>query len=173
MHGISATASHARETAPPMFSTPAISRAGSSRAPGSAWQTRAVCCRRIFSYSVAPNGQIASQTIGATFHSTIPRPLRRRPSTNFQKQAYRYKHENVDGKCYAYLGLGSNMGDRIAMIEQACREMEAGGRIKVLRTSNLWETSAMYVLDQPNFINGVCKVKWIDSSRVRSINRNR
>jgi 2-amino-4-hydroxy-6-hydroxymethyldihydropteridine diphosphokinase/dihydropteroate synthase len=30
--------------------------------------------------------------------------------------------------------------------------------INVLRTSSLWETEPMYVLDQNNFLNGVCEV---------------
>ena len=50
------------------------------------------------------------------------------------------------------------MGDRVAMIEQACKEMEAGGNIKVVRTSSLWETKAMYVVDQDMFVNGACEV---------------
>ena len=59
----------------------------------------------------------------------------------------------------AYVALGSNMGDRVAMIEQACKEMEASGKIKVLRTSSLWETKAMYVVDQDMFVNGACEVR--------------
>lgn len=57
----------------------------------------------------------------------------------------------------AYVALGSNMGDRIAMIEHACNELSSRG-IKVKRTSSLWETKPMYVLDQGNFVNGVCEV---------------
>ncbi|KZM28256.1 2-amino-4-hydroxy-6-hydroxymethyldihydropteridine diphosphokinase [Ascochyta rabiei] len=59
----------------------------------------------------------------------------------------------------AFVALGSNMGDRVAMIEQACREMEAGGKIKVVRTSSLWETKAMYVIDQNMFVNGACEIE--------------
>jgi 2-amino-4-hydroxy-6-hydroxymethyldihydropteridine diphosphokinase/dihydropteroate synthase len=59
----------------------------------------------------------------------------------------------------AYVALGSNMGDRVAMIEKACKEMEASGKIKVLRTSSLWETKAMYVVDQDMFVNGACEVR--------------
>ena len=51
------------------------------------------------------------------------------------------------------------MGDRVAMIEQACKEMEAGGNIKIIRTSSLWETKAMYVVDQDMFVNGACEVR--------------
>jgi 2-amino-4-hydroxy-6-hydroxymethyldihydropteridine diphosphokinase / dihydropteroate synthase len=58
----------------------------------------------------------------------------------------------------AFIALGSNLGDRVAMIEKACNEMEASGVIHILRTSSLWETRAMYVLDQDNFVNGVCEV---------------
>lgn len=57
----------------------------------------------------------------------------------------------------AYVALGSNMDDRVAMIEQACREMDRRG-IRVRRTSSLWETQPMYVLDQGMFVNGVCEV---------------
>jgi len=57
----------------------------------------------------------------------------------------------------AFIALGSNLGDRIGMIERACNEMSSRG-IKIKRTSSLWETEPMYVLDQANFINGVCEV---------------
>ncbi|KAF1843339.1 folic acid synthesis protein-like protein [Cucurbitaria berberidis CBS 394.84] len=59
----------------------------------------------------------------------------------------------------AVIALGSNMGDRVAMIEQACKEMESTGRIKIKRTSSLWETKAMYVLDQDMFVNGACEIE--------------
>lgn len=57
----------------------------------------------------------------------------------------------------AYIALGSNLGDRIAEIERACREMDARG-ITVSRTSSLWETEPMYVTDQDRFVNGACEV---------------
>ena len=57
----------------------------------------------------------------------------------------------------ALVALGSNMGDRVGWIEQACREMDERG-LRVLRTSSLWETEAMYVVDQAPFVNGVCEV---------------
>lgn len=62
------------------------------------------------------------------------------------------------GKHTAYVALGSNLGDRIGMIEKACNEMAARG-ITIKRTSCLWETEPMYVLDQENFINGACEVR--------------
>jgi 2-amino-4-hydroxy-6-hydroxymethyldihydropteridine diphosphokinase/dihydropteroate synthase len=45
------------------------------------------------------------------------------------------------------------------MIEQACKMMEASGQVKILQTSSLYETKAMYVLDQDNFVNGACEVR--------------
>ncbi|KAI4609441.1 uncharacterized protein J4E87_011049 [Alternaria ethzedia] len=51
------------------------------------------------------------------------------------------------------------MGDRVAMIERACREMESSGKIKIVRTGSLWESKAMYVLDQDNFVNGACQIE--------------
>lgn len=79
--------------------------------------------------------------------------------TNFVgKQQIRLFHVTKAMTQRAYIALGSNLGDRIACIEEACRKMEEGGHIKVLRTSSLWETRAMYVLDQNKFVNGVCEV---------------
>lgn len=59
----------------------------------------------------------------------------------------------------AYIALGSNIGDRIAWIERACNEMDRRG-IHVRRTSSLWETEPMYVLEQDRFLNGVCEVRF-------------
>lgn len=67
------------------------------------------------------------------------------------------KEDGLPAKRTAYIALGSNLGDRIAWIEKACNEMDATG-IKVKRTSSLWETEPMYVLDQDRFVNGACEV---------------
>jgi 2-amino-4-hydroxy-6-hydroxymethyldihydropteridine diphosphokinase/dihydropteroate synthase len=58
----------------------------------------------------------------------------------------------------AFIALGSNVGERIEMIEKACLEMDRAG-IKVQRTSSLFETAPMYYLDQEPFMNGVCEVR--------------
>ena len=58
----------------------------------------------------------------------------------------------------AFIALGSNLGDRIEMIEEACRRMSERG-IRIIRTSGLWETEPMYVLDQDRFVNGACEVR--------------
>jgi 2-amino-4-hydroxy-6-hydroxymethyldihydropteridine diphosphokinase/dihydropteroate synthase len=79
-----------------------------------------------------------------------------RPIHSDQRSA-RMKHR-------AFVALGSNLGDRVAMIEQACNEMNRTGKIRLLRTSSLWETKAMYVLDQDKFVNGVCEVHFSPSA---------
>ncbi|KAM7199888.1 folic acid synthesis protein [Naviculisporaceae sp. PSN 640] len=66
--------------------------------------------------------------------------------------------ESAPRKRTAYIALGSNLGDRIGWIEKACNELDARG-IKVKRTSSLWETEPMYVLDQDRFVNGACEVE--------------
>jgi len=67
----------------------------------------------------------------------------------------------------AYVALGSNMGDRIHLIEQACRLLDEHDSIKVLRTSGLWETKAMYVVDQADFLNGACEVGMLTHSNTQ------
>lgn len=59
----------------------------------------------------------------------------------------------------AFVALGSNLGDRFEMIEKACNAMESRGDIQITRTSSLWETRAMYVEDQANFLNGACEIQ--------------
>lgn len=66
-------------------------------------------------------------------------------------------HESVT-RHRAMIALGSNIGDRVRMIEQACEKMSAQG-INVKRTSLLYETAPMYVTDQGAFYNGVCEVR--------------
>ncbi|KAJ5112394.1 hypothetical protein N7532_000439 [Penicillium argentinense] len=68
-------------------------------------------------------------------------------STSDGKQAHR-----------AFIALGSNVGDRVEMIEKACLELDRAN-IRVKRTSSLFETTPMYVLDQGTFINGVCEIE--------------
>ncbi|KAI4808892.1 folic acid synthesis protein [Aureobasidium sp. EXF-8845] len=59
----------------------------------------------------------------------------------------------------AYIALGSNVGDRLDMIEKACLALDQDPDIKVTRTSLLYETEPMYVEDQARFLNGACEVQ--------------
>jgi hypothetical protein len=100
------------------------------------------------------------QTHDASSSSRTPRsPHRLEPSPPLIRKADSNK-EKYAKKHIAVIALGSNMGDRVAMIERACKEMESSGKIKIVRTSSLWESKAMYVVDQDNFVNGACEV-WI------------
>lgn len=84
--------------------------------------------------------------------------LTRVPASPFAHHGAKKAKTDVAGeKKTAYIALGSNMGDRVALIEQACNELTSRG-IKVTRTSSLWETKPMYVLDQDSFVNGACEV---------------
>ena len=63
-----------------------------------------------------------------------------------------------DARGGVFIAIGSNVGNRVEAIEDACREMNDDTDIEVLRTSNLYETEPMYVEDQARFLNGVCEV---------------
>jgi len=56
-----------------------------------------------------------------------------------------------------YLGLGSNLGDRAANIAAALERLPIYG-LRVLATSDLFETEPWGVTDQPRFLNGACTV---------------
>ncbi|EJU01318.1 Dihydropteroate synthase [Dacryopinax primogenitus] len=60
----------------------------------------------------------------------------------------------------AVIALGSNLGDRVANIERSLKLLEAAG-VKVVETSFMYETAAMYVEDQPMFLNAACVVETI------------
>lgn len=66
-----------------------------------------------------------------------------------------------EGRGPTLIALGSNIGDRLACIEDACRALDAEPDIRITRTSSLYETKAMYVEDQAPFLNGVCEVSAI------------
>jgi hypothetical protein len=78
-------------------------------------------------------------------------------------EASTLRQTNAPRTHQAYIALGSNLGDKVGWIEKACNEMSARG-IKVKRTSSLWETVPMYVVDQDVFVNGACEVSDLLSS---------
>jgi dihydroneopterin aldolase/2-amino-4-hydroxy-6-hydroxymethyldihydropteridine diphosphokinase/dihydropteroate synthase len=61
------------------------------------------------------------------------------------------------GKFVAYIGLGTNLGDRLLQIHQALSLLQNKG-IRIIDTSFLYETGPMYVTEQPKFLNGCLKV---------------
>lgn len=70
----------------------------------------------------------------------------------------------------AYVALGSNVGDRLEMIEEACLRMRASENIRVVRTSSLYETKPMYVENQDTFLNGACEVRHL-ATQIQNIQR--
>ncbi|MDE1823043.1 MAG: 2-amino-4-hydroxy-6-hydroxymethyldihydropteridine diphosphokinase [Candidatus Micrarchaeota archaeon] len=57
----------------------------------------------------------------------------------------------------AYIGIGSNVGDRLQNISRAISEMSK--RSRVLAISRVYETKPMYVLRQPRFLNAAVKIR--------------
>lgn len=57
----------------------------------------------------------------------------------------------------AYVGLGANLGDRVATLRQAVVALARLGRVEAV--SRLWETAPMHLTDQPVFLNAVASVE--------------
>ena len=55
----------------------------------------------------------------------------------------------------AYIGLGSNLGDREATLRAAVDELAATPGVEVVAVSTLVDTEPVGYLDQPRFLNGV------------------
>jgi len=56
----------------------------------------------------------------------------------------------------AYVGLGSNLGSRRAMLDQALELL--GERVAVVAVSSLRETDPVGPVEQPWFLNGVARI---------------
>lgn len=56
-----------------------------------------------------------------------------------------------------YIALGSNLGDRLGNFEKALKLLQKEG-LDILDVSGLYESEPMYVAEQPQFLNAVCKV---------------
>jgi 2-amino-4-hydroxy-6-hydroxymethyldihydropteridine diphosphokinase len=59
----------------------------------------------------------------------------------------------------AYLGLGSNLGDRRQHLAEAVRRLHAGPALQVMKVSSVYESSPVGVTAQPDFLNLVAQVK--------------
>jgi 2-amino-4-hydroxy-6-hydroxymethyldihydropteridine diphosphokinase len=60
-----------------------------------------------------------------------------------------------------FLGLGSNLGDRIGNIREALGLLDNSGKVKVLSLSSLYETEPVGVTNQPEYVNCVAQVETI------------
>ena len=54
-----------------------------------------------------------------------------------------------------YLGLGSNLGDRLNHLQQAVEQLQAHPEIRVTRVSSIYETVPVGPVEQPDFLNMV------------------
>lgn len=59
----------------------------------------------------------------------------------------------------AYLGLGSNLGDRLANLQDGVRALDARLGIKVVRSSRVYETDPVGGPPQPEYLNAVVEVE--------------
>lgn len=64
----------------------------------------------------------------------------------------------------AYLGLGSNVGDRARNLAEARRLLGDRGA-RLLRQSSVLETEPFGVTEQPPFLNQVIEVEWAATAR--------
>lgn len=95
-------------------------------------------------------------------HAVFVMELSRAQYEQSQKSLADYAPQK--GRQRAFVALGSNLGDRISMVEAACREMSGRG-IEVIRTSALYETKPMYLEDQNHFVNGACEVSALPKAK--------
>lgn len=58
----------------------------------------------------------------------------------------------------AFLGLGSNVGDRLATLQRAIDLLAAEPGIAARRTSRVWETDPVGGPEQPDFLNVVAEI---------------
>jgi 2-amino-4-hydroxy-6-hydroxymethyldihydropteridine diphosphokinase len=56
-------------------------------------------------------------------------------------------------KHFAYLGLGTNLGDRLANLAAARSGLDSNPAIRVIEASSVYETSPWGYLEQPDFLN--------------------
>ncbi|MCI0896731.1 MAG: 2-amino-4-hydroxy-6-hydroxymethyldihydropteridine diphosphokinase [Chloroflexi bacterium] len=65
----------------------------------------------------------------------------------------------------AYLGLGTNLGDREQNLVQAVNALNAGPELAVLRTSGIYETAPWGLTNQPDFLNTAAEISTTLSPR--------
>lgn len=65
----------------------------------------------------------------------------------------------------AYVGLGSNLGDRDAILRRALELLAADDEIEVVAVSTIRETDPVEIEDQPRFLNAAAAVETELSAR--------
>jgi 2-amino-4-hydroxy-6-hydroxymethyldihydropteridine diphosphokinase len=68
----------------------------------------------------------------------------------------------MDDKVIAYIALGSNLGDRLGNLTKALDLLSASSGIYVAYKSSIYESPAVDVTDQPDFLNMVVEIEtWL------------
>jgi 2-amino-4-hydroxy-6-hydroxymethyldihydropteridine diphosphokinase len=58
----------------------------------------------------------------------------------------------------AFIGLGSNLGERESLIHSALEALDALTDTRLVRVSSLYDTEPVGEVDQPNFLNAVAQI---------------
>lgn len=59
----------------------------------------------------------------------------------------------------AYIGLGSNLGDSVARVQEGMQALNAIPGVRLRRCSSLYRSAPVGITDQPDFINAACEVE--------------
>ena len=59
----------------------------------------------------------------------------------------------------AYIGLGSNLGDRKNYIDEALKRLDEAEHVKLAKVSDIVETTALSSIQQPKYLNAVAELK--------------
>jgi 2-amino-4-hydroxy-6-hydroxymethyldihydropteridine diphosphokinase len=65
----------------------------------------------------------------------------------------------------AFLGLGSNLGDRLANLQAAVDALQAEPGLRVAASSRVWETTPVGGPPQPDYLNAVVRIETDLSAR--------
>ncbi len=65
----------------------------------------------------------------------------------------------------AFLGLGSNLGDRLATLQRALELLDDATGVRVVASSRVYETDPVGGIEQPDFLNAVVEVETDLSAR--------
>jgi 2-amino-4-hydroxy-6-hydroxymethyldihydropteridine diphosphokinase len=60
---------------------------------------------------------------------------------------------------YAYVALGSNMGNRLQYLYKAIKKLDEHEQISVVQTSSIYETDPVGYVNQDKFLNMVIKIQ--------------
>jgi len=69
------------------------------------------------------------------------------------------RFEKMTEPITAYIGLGSNLGERKGFIQKAVLALAESGQIEVCKVSNIIETSPLGGANQPDYLNAAAEIK--------------